>query len=96
MSFTRDTYCKVTELFDLPMCMNIMQVFGYDCLFTDSFQEKNRKEHEDDNYIKFSRGSSELQRALLVYSTISIFFASKKMKSKWKYRHSDHTDEFYH
>ena len=66
MSFTRDTYCKVTELFDLPMCMNIMQVFGYDCLFTDSFQEKNRKEHEDDNYIKFSRGSSELQRALLV------------------------------
>ena len=61
MSFTRDTYSKVTELFDLPMCMNIMQVFGYDCLFTDSFQEKNRKEHEDDNYIKFSRGSSELQ-----------------------------------
>ena len=54
MSFTRDTYSKVTELFDLPMCMNIMQVFGYDCLFTDSFQEKNRKEHEDDNYIKFS------------------------------------------
>ena len=67
MAFTRDTYSKVTELFDLPMCMNIMQVFGYDCLFTDSFQEKNRKEHEDDNYTEFSRGSSELQqRALLV------------------------------
>ena len=41
--FARDTYSKVTELFDLPMCMNIIQVFGYDCLFTDSFQEKKQK-----------------------------------------------------
>ena len=73
MSFTRDTYSKVTELFDLPMCMNIMQVFGYDCLFTDSFQEKNRKEHKDDNYIKFRRGSSELQRALLVNNSLFHF-----------------------
>ena len=44
-----------------------MQVFIYDCLFMDSFQEKNSKERKDDNYIAFSRGSSELQqRALLV------------------------------
>ena len=33
----------------------------------DSVQEKNRKEQKDNNYVEFSRGSSELQqRALLV------------------------------
>ena len=38
----------------------IMQFFVYDCLFKNRFQEKSRKELKDDNYIKFSRGSSEL------------------------------------
>ena len=66
-----DRYSKVAELFDLPMCINIMQVFVYDCLFMDSFQEKNSKERKDDNYIAFSRGSSELQqRALLVMNML--------------------------
>ena len=45
-----------------------MQVFGYDCLFTDSFQGKIRKEQKGDDYIKFSRGSSELQRRALLVS----------------------------
>ena len=70
MSFTMDRYSKVRELFDLPMRINIIQFFVYDCLFTNSFQEKSRKEQKDDNYTEFSRGSSELQqRALLVISS---------------------------
>ena len=60
MSFTMDRYNKVTEFFDLPMCVNIIQFFGYDGLLTDSFQEKNRKAEKDDNYTEFGRGSSEL------------------------------------
>ena len=46
MSFTVDRYSKVVELFDLPMCIDIMQVFVYDYLFIDSFQEKNRKKEK--------------------------------------------------
>ena len=79
--FTMDRYSKVAELFDLPMCIDIMQVFVYDCLLMDSFQEKNRK---DDNYIVFSRGSSELQQRALLVLTLN------KKSSRFLIKHLSH------
>ncbi len=65
MSFTMDRYSKVRRIFDLPMWINIILFFVYDCLFTNSFRENSKKEQKDDKYTEFNRELSELQQRAL-------------------------------